>query len=222
MGKFDTAWSTGDLAKAVCDELVSNWLLREKPAFIREDREKKLTQIFAAAKLDGVSMATMNGLSVEMAVRSATQGEGWVDDFQKVLKGMLDQSKANDTTLQESEDMKQIRDQLVAAARVENPNREAPEESEGDRMGGRGRECFNCCQTGIALAGPVSDPSLAEKNAGQHTYHRTRLKGVAARWNPDHGFRFIKPRGGVDNVFCHFSAIVDCNVLREVYMIERA
>jgi hypothetical protein len=70
MGKFDAAWSTGDLAKAVCDELVSNGLLREKPAFIREDREKKLTQIFAAAKLDGASMATMNGRGVEMAVRS--------------------------------------------------------------------------------------------------------------------------------------------------------
>ena len=89
MGKLDAAWSAGDLAKAVCDELVSKGLLKEKPAFIREDREKKLTQVFAAAKLDGASMATMNGRGVEVAVRSTTQGEGWVDDLQKVLKGML-------------------------------------------------------------------------------------------------------------------------------------
>ncbi len=61
MGKLDAAWSAGDLAKAVCDELVSKGLLKEKPAFNREDREKKLTQVFAAAKLDGASMATMNG-----------------------------------------------------------------------------------------------------------------------------------------------------------------
>jgi hypothetical protein len=35
MVKFDAAWSAGDLAKAVCDELVSKELLREQPAFIR-------------------------------------------------------------------------------------------------------------------------------------------------------------------------------------------
>jgi hypothetical protein len=49
------------------------------------DREKKLSQVFAAAKLDGASMATMNGRGVEVAVRNATQGEGWVDDVQKVV-----------------------------------------------------------------------------------------------------------------------------------------
>ena len=76
MGKLDAAWSAGDLAKAVCDELVSKGLLNEKPLgdqLIREDREKNLTQVFAAAKLDGASMATMNGHGVEVAVRSTTQ-----------------------------------------------------------------------------------------------------------------------------------------------------
>ena len=56
---------------------------------------------------------------------------------QRVLKGMLDQSKANDKTLQASEEkrMKQIREQLVAAAREENPDREAPEEGATGTMG---------------------------------------------------------------------------------------
>ena len=48
------------------------------------DREKKFEQVFTAAKLDGAAMTTMNGRGVEVAVRNATQGEGWVDDLQKV------------------------------------------------------------------------------------------------------------------------------------------
>ena len=51
----------------------------------RGDREKKFAQVFAAAKLDGAAMSTMNGRAVEVAVRNATQGEGWVDDLQKVV-----------------------------------------------------------------------------------------------------------------------------------------
>ncbi len=35
MAKVDAAWTAGDLAKAVCDELVAKGLLKEKPAFIR-------------------------------------------------------------------------------------------------------------------------------------------------------------------------------------------
>jgi len=35
MGTVDASWSAGDLAKAVCDELVAKGLLKEKPAFIR-------------------------------------------------------------------------------------------------------------------------------------------------------------------------------------------
>ena len=54
---------------------------------------------------------------------------------------MLDEAAANDTTQVESEAMKQIREKLVEAARLENPDG-AP----GGR--GRGRECFNCGQVG--------------------------------------------------------------------------
>jgi hypothetical protein len=36
MSKLDAAWTSADLAKAVCDSLVADGLLKEKPAFIRE------------------------------------------------------------------------------------------------------------------------------------------------------------------------------------------
>ena len=64
---------------------------------------------------------------------------------------MLDTSKANDTTLEESAEVKQIREQLVAAARVDNPDGTAPENpgGRGGRAGSR-MECFNCGQMGHA------------------------------------------------------------------------
>lgn len=63
----------------------------------------------------------------------------------QVLKGMLDEAAANDTTQAESEEMKQIREKLVEAARLDNPDGAAPD-APGGR--GRGRECFNCGQVG--------------------------------------------------------------------------
>ena len=65
----NTAWSSADLAKEVCDVLVADGKLKEKPAFIRTDREKKIAGVFQAAKLDGAKMAEMTGRAVEVAVR---------------------------------------------------------------------------------------------------------------------------------------------------------
>ena len=35
----DATWSSAQLSKAVCDALVADGKLKEKPAFIRNDRE---------------------------------------------------------------------------------------------------------------------------------------------------------------------------------------
>ena len=85
----DASWDSAALAGKVCDALIESGKLREKPAFIRGDREKLLAKIFGTAKLDGAALAGMSGRQVEVAVRNATQGEAWVDDVQNALKGML-------------------------------------------------------------------------------------------------------------------------------------
>ena len=43
----DPAWTSEDLARVLCDNLVAAGKLRSQPAFIREDREAKIAGIFA-------------------------------------------------------------------------------------------------------------------------------------------------------------------------------
>ena len=71
-------------------------------------------------------MQSLNGRGVETAIRNATQGEAWVDDLQKVLKGMMDAAAAEDTTSSESEELKAMREKMVQLARDENPDGKAP------------------------------------------------------------------------------------------------
>lgn len=150
----DTAWSSSDLARQVCDVLVADGRLKEKPAFIRADREKKICGVFEAARLDGSMMATMTGRAVEVAVRNATQGEAWVDDVQRVLKGMMSEEQAAKTDgVAESDEMKLLREKMVENAKVEFPDGKAPENPAGpggpaNISSGSGRECFSCGELG--------------------------------------------------------------------------
>ena len=110
----DAAWDSAALAGKVCDALVASGKLREKPAFIRGDREKLLAKIFGTAKLDGAALAGMSGRQVEVAVRNATQGEAWVDDVQNALKGMLSEEAKNSTEgAGESAEMKALEKQQL-------------------------------------------------------------------------------------------------------------
>ena len=148
--------------------------LKEKPAFIRGDREKKITEIFTSAGLDGAKMNSLNGREVEVAVRKATQGEAWVDDVQNALKGMLSEEAAKGTTVEESAEVKELRTKMVEQAKVNfadgapPPNPEGPggrRGAGGDRGRGGGdrgdenygsfggdrkddRECYNCGKFG--------------------------------------------------------------------------
>merc|ERR1711957_678242 len=70
-----------------------------KPAFIRADREVKITGVFESAGLDGAKMTTCNARGVEVAVRNATEGEAWVDDVQGALRDMLSEDASDGRTL---------------------------------------------------------------------------------------------------------------------------
>ena len=128
-----------ELASKVCDELVKQGKLKEKPAFIRTDREKKFTDIFTKAKLDEEKLAGLNGRGLEIAIRNATQGESWVDDVQAVLKGMLSEDAAKAVDNEESAEMKALRQKVVEKAKVDFADGKVPLAPAG-RGGGRRSE----------------------------------------------------------------------------------
>ena len=116
---IDASWDAAALASAVCDALVADGKLRATPAFIRTDREAKIAKIFEGSKLNGSKLSSMTGRAVEVAVRNATQGEAWVDDVQRALKGMLDPEAAVKTDgVEESAEVKQLRERMVESAKV--------------------------------------------------------------------------------------------------------
>merc|ERR1719253_2046480 len=88
---MNPAWSSADVARELCDQLVANEMLKAKPAFIRTDREAKLAGIFAEAKIDGPFLSGLeNAGPIKMLVRKFTQGEPWVDHVVAGLTNMLD------------------------------------------------------------------------------------------------------------------------------------
>ncbi|OLP93204.1 hypothetical protein AK812_SmicGene24918 [Symbiodinium microadriaticum] len=76
MAAFEEQWSNKDLAHALCDTLVEKGQLKEKPAFVRLDREAKIADIFGSVGLDGAKMASFtNPGPLEVLVRKQTEGE---------------------------------------------------------------------------------------------------------------------------------------------------
>mmetsp|Transcript_64560 Transcript_64560/g.145010 ORF Transcript_64560/g.145010 Transcript_64560/m.145010 type:complete len:276 (-) Transcript_64560:46-873(-) len=165
---FDPSWSSEELAKHLCDYLVAKGQLKEKPAFIRSDRQAKIAEIFTGVGLDGPKMDSFNNPGpLEMLVRKGTQGEAWVEQVVAGLVAMLPQDaaaaeKKMDMDEETKEALAQAKEKSARMREIRSDGkggkggRDRDEEfasfgggRSGDRGGGyRGggddQECFNC------------------------------------------------------------------------------
>ncbi|CAE8628607.1 unnamed protein product [Polarella glacialis] len=133
----DASWSSAELAKALCDVLISKGQLKEKPAFIRTDREAKIVSVFEGIGLDGAKMMTFdNPGPLEMLLRRATNGETWVQQSLDALITMLPEAAATATKkMAMDEDTKE---ELAAAKEKSEQRRQRLEEERGgEEEGGR-------------------------------------------------------------------------------------
>ena len=142
----DPTLSPADLARVVCDNLVAAGKLKATPAFIREDREKKIAGLFETVGLSGEKMNTFsNPRECEVLIRGATQGESWVDDVQQAVKSLLSAEAAAAAPKSEvSEEMKEA--ELRYQEKRDQAREEAKANEDGggdgggdDRRGGEGR-----------------------------------------------------------------------------------
>jgi len=139
---FDEKWTSAELASALCDTLVKKGHLKEKPAFIRQDRQAKIVSVFESVGLDGAKMASFdNPGPIEMLVRRGTNGEPWVAQVTDVLIKMLPED-VQQTAKKMGMD-EETKAQLEAAKEKTAHRRERLEEQkaeeEKDRGGGGGR-----------------------------------------------------------------------------------
>jgi len=142
--EVDPAWSSDDVARYLCDDLVDKGHLKSKPAFIRTDREAKLAQIFREQRLDGEWMANlMNPGPLEKLIRQATQGEPWVEPVVAGLVAMLPSAAA---TAEKVIDMDEDTKRDLQQAKEETARRAESKggKGKGDKGGGGDPECFNC------------------------------------------------------------------------------
>jgi len=131
---FEVDWTPAQLAHAVCDCLVKNGKLKEKPAFIRTDREAKIAGYFDSGGLDGAKMDSFdNPGPLEMLVRKVTSGEPWVEHVVEALVEMLPESAAKAKK-------KMGMDDQTRAALEEAQEKTAQRRERQDNDGGRDRD----------------------------------------------------------------------------------
>eukprot|EP00931_Biecheleriopsis_adriatica_P074935 TRINITY_DN48902_c0_g1_i1.p1 TRINITY_DN48902_c0_g1~~TRINITY_DN48902_c0_g1_i1.p1 ORF type:complete len:353 (+),score=75.01 TRINITY_DN48902_c0_g1_i1:51-1061(+) len=112
----EQSWSSKELAHSLCNALVAKGQLKEKPAFIRTDREAKIAGIFETISLDGEKMCSFENVGpLEMMLRRGTSGEPWLVQVQEALIAMLPEGvrsaaktmKMDSATLEEFEAAKE-------------------------------------------------------------------------------------------------------------------
>lgn len=138
----DDSMTSEQLAHTICDILVKKGQLKEKPAFIRVDREAKIAKVFQSIGLDGAKMLTFdNPGPLEMILRKGTDGETWVGHVTEVLIGMLPeeaQEAKKNMTMDEAS-----KEELLAAKEKSAMRRERLQENEerepNENGGGKGR-----------------------------------------------------------------------------------
>jgi len=154
----DPSWTSEDLARVICDGLVASGHLKDKPAFIRSDREARITQIFEGINLDGRKMASFdNPGPPEMMVRKVTQGEVWVDPVIQGLIAMLppEVASAEKQMSMDADTRQQLSEAQAASASRRERFGKGGRDNEffdggfgggkgGGKFGGGPQECFNC------------------------------------------------------------------------------
>eukprot|EP00933_Yihiella_yeosuensis_P042098 TRINITY_DN36602_c0_g1_i1.p1 TRINITY_DN36602_c0_g1~~TRINITY_DN36602_c0_g1_i1.p1 ORF type:complete len:235 (-),score=46.78 TRINITY_DN36602_c0_g1_i1:56-679(-) len=152
---YASSWSSRDLAIHLCDDLVANGQLKEKPAFIRADREDLLAESFAKMGLDGEKMASFTDTGpLEMMVRKGTSGQAWVDPVIASLKAMLPRDVIQaPMTLGLDEETQHELEEAHHRTLVKREFKSHQKGGSGGRFerGGKGdrqQECYNCGGSG--------------------------------------------------------------------------
>jgi len=150
---FNTAWDFGQLANEVCNILVKKGQLKEKPAFIRGDRQEKIKQIFESIGLDGARMATFdNSGPLETCIRRGTNGEAWVQQVLDSLVSLLPEEVAKASKNMAMDEG--VKEEMEAAKeRSEQRRQRLAENEEKEREENGGRP-------------PRSGPGRSDRNGG--------------------------------------------------------
>lgn len=136
---FDAAWDHAQLAHEICDLLVKKGQLKEKPAFIRGDREEKIKQTFESIGLDGARLTTFDNIGpLETCMRRGTNGETWVQHVLDALASLLPEEVAKAAKNMSMDEG--VKEEMEAAKEKSEQRRQRlaeNEEKEREENGGR-------------------------------------------------------------------------------------
>merc|ERR1712137_185333 len=90
--KVSAIWDYRDLAGKICDDLIHKGELKVSPAFIRRDREAKLTEVFKHSNLNGAEILSLPSYeALQIRIRLYAYGQVWVEQVLSSILRMLPQ-----------------------------------------------------------------------------------------------------------------------------------